>query len=110
MTSTNGHFVSQPLELHSDTQLDDSFDVAVDTIKIRIENFMHHASGWKVDGLSNVSINMMPYTPIKAGECFQIPQKLMKKRAIWGFNNNNDNKCFLYCVLAHRHISGKSQR
>ena len=67
VTSTKGHFVSPPLELHSDTQLDESFSSALEVLKVRIENFTHHSSGWKIQGLDNASVNIAPYSPIRAG-------------------------------------------
>jgi len=72
--------VSQPLELHTDTQLEESFSSAVEVLKNRIENFTHHASGWTIQGLIDASVNIAPYSPIKAGCSVKIPTKLILKK------------------------------
>jgi len=61
--------------------------------------FQRQGSNWTVDKVMSVNIHIVNYKPIKGSSFIPLPVKLAAKKAIVNVQNN-DNKCFMWSVLA----------
>ena len=59
-------------------------------------------SGWIINELSCVHLNITKYAPMEVGKYMAIPKKLRTKRCLINIHNN-DNKCLMWCALAARY-------
>ena len=57
-------------------------------------------SQWVLDEIINMEININKYNPLRASSYIELPEILRNKKAIINIENKNDNKCFLWSVLA----------
>ena len=66
----------------------------------RMENFEHEGSGWTINQIIKLEIKLATYSPISGSSYFELPKKLLDKKALLNIQNN-DNFCFKWSVLAH---------
>ena len=60
---------------------------------------MGESSGWMMDSIKAVNLNIARYNPIRGSSYIPTPQSLIKKMAL-GNIKNEDQNCFLYSILA----------
>ena len=104
-------------KLHARTALRCYFSVKVRFIKfvnngeeVNAEAFftsnchrlLQEGSGWALDKIQRVYVNICKYKPLKGHACIVLPQKLQHTKAIVNIQNT-DNKCFVWSVLAALH-------
>ena len=82
-------------EIEIDTQIDNAF------VKIlsSAHEFHREGSNWVFDKIVGFDICIATYQPLAASSYIELPEHLQNKKAIINIKND-DNKCFLYCVLA----------
>ena len=56
-------------------------------------------SGWVFLEVENLTLYTDIWDPIKAGSYIDLPKELKNKNAIINMKNEDNNKCFLWCVL-----------
>ena len=56
-------------------------------------------SGWVFVEVENLTLYTDIWDPIKAGSYIDLPKELKNKNAIVNMKNEDNNKCFLWCVL-----------
>ena len=56
-------------------------------------------SGWVFLKVENLTLHTNIWDPIKASSYIDLPEELKNKKAIINMKNENDHKCFLWCVL-----------
>ena len=66
------------------------------------DNYMRMGSGWFLVEVLQMKLNIYKYKPLRGG-CIasKLPEPYDKMRGILTFEQTGDQKCFLYCVLAH---------
>lgn len=42
------------------------------------------------------------YSPLRASSYLPLPNKIAVKKGVLNIQNEKDEKCFLWCILAHR--------
>jgi len=67
--------------------------------KIDELNSILKGSGWKFEKFMSIQINVLKYTPTVGSSFIPLPKELTDKKAIINIKNN-DNKCFMWSVLA----------
>ena len=72
----------------------------MDKINEELENFTGEGSGWVLEQIESVFLQISRYNPIRGGSYIQKPLFLLGKHAIVNIQNFHDNLCFLYCILA----------
>ena len=72
---------------------------AKETIRIAIEQYERFGSGWIFEYHSSSKLEIAKYNPLSASGSVFIPQKLKNMRSVLNIKSQ-DNKCFLYCLLA----------
>ena len=56
-------------------------------------------SGWVFVEVENLTLHMDKWDPVKASSYIDLPKELKNKNAIINMKNEDNNKCFLWCVL-----------
>ncbi|GBL87019.1 hypothetical protein AVEN_218727-1 [Araneus ventricosus] len=90
--------------------LDESLKEKVKTdfkkIETSCEEFEARGSGWVIDEILLHDVNTCVYHPLAASTYIPLPSAISKKKAV--INIKNNDKCFLWCVLAALHPVGKN--
>ncbi|GFQ65098.1 uncharacterized protein TNCT_338041 [Trichonephila clavata] len=64
--------------------------------------FENKGSGWEFQEVVKNELKIAIYKPLAAASYIPLPPKLKNKKAILNIKNE-DQRCFLWCVLAHLH-------
>ena len=77
-------------------------DEALTKIDQSIQNFQRDGSGWIIDTTESWQLYIYKYNPMYAKSYIPTPSKIIRSKAIVNIRNE-DNKCFLWSVLAALH-------
>ena len=69
------------------SSLDHSFQVMQETL----ERFTHRGSGWSVDGVETLWLDIANYVPLKGGSYIDLPSYYKNKKAIVNVKNKDDD-------------------
>ena len=67
------------------------------------QEFEQRGSGWSLDEVKHANVKTVAYQPIRASSYIKLPGSIEAKRAVLNIQNKDDNKCILWCLLAHLH-------
>lgn len=81
------------------TDLGDLFDVHSDKIKNKMSEFQEKDSGWALQKILRLKININKVALTKGSQYIKSPPKLALNRACINMQNN-DNYCFKWCLVA----------
>ena len=82
------------------TDLYDVYDEMRDEIEERIKQMDNaEGSGWVFVKVENLTLHTDIWDPIKASSYIDLPKELKNKNAIINMKNEDNNKCFRWCVL-----------
>jgi len=79
---------------------DKCFDEATQRLTAAIEEANLKGSGWSIGRVLELKLQTAKYNPIRGSSYFPLCKELQNKKAIVNVQNK-DNKCFMWCVLAH---------
>ncbi|GFS79258.1 protein NYNRIN [Nephila pilipes] len=66
------------------------------------EEFTQRGSGWTLERILKLELNMAKYQPLSPSNYIPLPKTLVdKKKAILNIKNE-DQKCFVWCLLAYK--------
>ena len=70
-----------------------------------VENLVFQESGWSLYNIKEIALKIQEVTLFPGGTYIQLPKQFLIKRALLNIDNSldNDNRCFLWSVLAHFH-------
>ena len=102
----NGGTVRQDFAFHSaikiileGTDVEEVFNEMVDEIETAIQKTENaEGSGWMLESITDIKLHTAEWDPLNAGSYIDLPAILKNKKAIINMKNQ-DNKCFLWCVL-----------
>ena len=81
--------------------MNDSMDRAIYEI---VQNFSEYRSkegtGWQISAIKEFRLYMGKYQPLRGSQYIDLPKSIKDSKAILNIINN-DNKCFMWCILAH---------
>eukprot|EP00116_Pleurobrachia_bachei_P001524 sb/3461786/ len=80
--------------------IDDFLKRASVIIRHGVEVYERYGSGWIFDGHQASKLELAKYSPLSASGFVPLPKTLRDMRSLINIQSN-DNKCFLYCILAH---------
>ena len=93
------HSVGQKI-ITEETDPHEIFKEMMDEIEEEVQKVEHaEGSGWVFVEVENLTLHTDIWDPIKASSYIDLPKELKNKNAIINMKNENDNKCFLWCVL-----------
>ena len=92
------HSKGQKLILES-TDIYEIYEEMIDEIEEEIQKVENaHGSGWVFVEVENLTLHTVIWDPLKASSYIKLPKELKNKKAIINMENE-DNKCFMWCVL-----------
>ena len=84
------------------TDEDDIYIIMMDRILEKTERFINGdgngGTGWAVFNVIKLELHTVSYKPLRGGIWLPLPEELKVRKAIINMKNE-DNKCFLWCVL-----------
>ena len=82
------------------TDLHEIYNEMRDEIEEEIQKVdQAEGSGWVFLEVENLTLHTDIWDPIKASSYIDLPEELKNKKALINMKNENDHKCFLWCVL-----------
>ena len=93
------HSVGQKI-ITEETDPHEIFKEMMDEIEEEVQKVEHaEGSGWVFVEVENLTLHIDIWDPIKASSYIDLPKELKNKKAIINMKNEDNNKCFLWCVL-----------
>ena len=108
--SCEPYFTSRCSSVLIDNQINGSVEEALGKILNDLDNYLKNGSGWALEKVLKVYINVARYKPLKGHSFIELPRKLKNTKAIINIQNTNDHRCFIYSVLAALHPVQDAQR
>ncbi len=99
---TEPHFRSLCMKTVDQHELHNQLEEAKQKITQSLVLFQKEGSGWVLDEILHLDLSMAQYTPLKGSSYIPRPSKLKTKKGIINIKNN-DNKCFMWSILAGIH-------
>ena len=78
-----------------------SIDQAYYKMFVDCQEFQREGSGWSIDEVLYLKLMMAKYVPLKGSQYINLPPKVKNSKAVINIQNNDDDKYFLWSVLAH---------
>ncbi|XP_039295264.1 uncharacterized protein LOC111056839 [Nilaparvata lugens] len=85
------------------------WDEAEGIIWNKIDKFIQYGSGWVINSIECFDLNIVCYKPIYSGTYVPTPKKLDNKKSTINIKNE-DQRCFLWSVLAYFNQDQKHNR
>ena len=101
------NFRSEVHEMINNENINSSIDSAINELETEIEDFIQFKSGWVFHSNVTLHVNLFKYQPIKGSSYIELPTVIANKKACINIQND-DERCFLYCVVAHDHPENKN--
>ena len=89
------------LTLNKD-EIDQQFKQAIDKINESMTKYQEMGSGWQHVNTSEWQLHIYKYIPLNPKSYIPTPKAILMKKAVLNIRND-DNKCFLWSVLAMLH-------
>merc|ERR1712081_41934 len=96
---TEVYFHSRNRRLLSIQEFEENYQNAIDTINGKLGDYMGESSGWQIDSINAVNLNIAKYNTIRGASYIPTPSAIEVKKAVVNVRNK-DQKCFLYSILA----------
>ena len=97
--------IIKPADFHSNIEVsldgtdeDDLYFMMTERILEKLATFLRRGSGWRLRSIICLELHTVSYNPLRGETWLPLPKKLADKKAIINIKNE-DNKCFLWCVL-----------
>ncbi|GFS54041.1 uncharacterized protein TNCV_3762381 [Trichonephila clavipes] len=95
------HFRSNCLVELMENTIAEHLESAFKKIQNSFEEFTQRGSGWTLDKILKLELNIAKYQPLCPSSYIPLPKKLADKKAILNIKNE-DQRCFVWCLLAHK--------
>lgn len=82
------------------SDFNEKYNEMTNNVLIEHDRLKISKSGWVLDEIMNMRVNVNKYDPLRASLYIQLPRRLANKNAIINIKNEKDNKCFLWSLLA----------
>ena len=81
------------------TDENELYNNMLDTIEEKIQKLEHaEGTGWKLHSVIDLELHTVEWVPLRGSSYIELPEYLKNKKAITNMKNDDD-KCFLWCVL-----------
>ena len=95
-------FASDIITLLTPHDISEMLADAQSAVERRIQRFSAMGSGWILSHVKRITLKSCTYNPLGGSSYLKCPLKIERTRAVVNIHNN-DEKCFLWAVLAHVH-------
>lgn len=83
------------------------YEKCVEGLVTKCSEFELSESGWTIDCVSYLELNINKYNPLRAGSYVQLPSKIRNTKSCLNIQNKDDH-CFLWCIMAHMYPAKKN--
>ena len=91
------------LPAHNDEDLEKSIGGSIQKLFVNLENFKGlQGTGWQLNEIKFLRLNMGRYKPLRGRGFLPLPKAVQGNKAVLNIQNNDD-KCFLWSILAALH-------
>ncbi|KAG8176182.1 hypothetical protein JTE90_019632 [Oedothorax gibbosus] len=87
-------------DLVTDT-LDIHIEEAISKVMLSFEEYLKNGLDWYFDSVINLQVHSAKYNPLNASSYIPLPSEIIVKKAVLNIQNN-DEKCFMWCLIAHK--------
>ena len=98
---TKAYFNSTTRIILNELDIRDFYNQAVEEILNRIARWISKGSGWVIERILNLYLNIVSYVPLKGRSYFPLPEELRHHRKGLINLQNDDNECFRWCHIRH---------
>ena len=84
------------------SNIEDQLNLVYIQLSNKIEEFIANGSGWVLHHLCHIDLGILMYDPLNASSYLPLPPKLKNQHSCINIKND-DEKCFLWTVLASLH-------
>ena len=91
--------IKNATEITHQSKITKSIDKNFKKIEQKIDEFINNGSGWVLDSIEQLEINIVKYTPLKGSSYIELPYVIRSKHACVNVKNKDD-ECFRYAVLS----------
>ena len=95
-------FNTEPVVILAATDIQEVVEMFFANLFKQIDNYEKSGSGWVLHSLVALDLNLLRYKPLRASSYIKMSKKFQNKKGYVNINND-DEKCFLWSVLAHLH-------
>ena len=107
---TTGHFICDPVIILTNDDDINFYDHVRSSLEAKMEGFTKLGSDWRFHSIQIIKVGVAKFDPINGSAFFPLPDELRHpKNGILNIQNN-DEKCFLWCVLAHIHPASRDRQ
>ena len=100
MQTVQPHFRSFTYSLLSENAFNEhDLNQAIHKCMIGFEKYIHEDSGWILKAVLGLTVHTVLYKPLRGSAFIELPLTLKKNGTLLNIRNDDD-KCFIYCVLA----------
>lgn len=98
------YYISLPNE-NNDHYINEAFQ----SVNKALEEFVNKGNNWTVNKVMSLEVNTVKYSPIAGSSYIELPRKIRFSRGVINIIND-DQKCFLWSVLAALHPAPNNQQ
>merc|ERR1712055_508885 len=84
------------------SEFQDLYDESKNKIWLTFDAWLKDGSGWIIQSIDEFHLKICKYTPLQGSSYIKLPNKIENSLSVVNVQNE-DNKCFLYSVLAKLH-------
>ena len=100
--TVKGYFNSETLENLRSSDKKELLERCIESIMAKIEIYSKDGSEWVFKEVEKLEIHTVEFNPTKGSSYINLPDWIKNKKAIVNIKNNDD-KCFLWCILRYLH-------
>ena len=100
------HFQSKPMAILKEEDIEPFLADAHVQLNKHVDKFTNNGSGWTLESVMSLSVNIAKYAPLKGSSYIELPKYLKDKKAIINVKNE-DNKCLKWALLSALHPAKK---
>lgn len=86
--------------LNQGTDIMNLYKECVEKLICKCSEFELSESGWTIEEVSHLEMNVAKYNPLKAGNFIPLPPRIKNTKSCLNILNM-DNHCFLWCIIAY---------
>ena len=101
------YFQSKPMAILKEEDIEPFLADAHAQLDKHVDKFTNNGSGWTLESVMSLSVNIAKYAPLKGSSYIELPKYLKDKKAIVNVKNE-DNKCLKWALLSCLHPAKKN--
>ena len=96
------YFQSKPMAILKEEDIEPFLADAHAQLDKHVDKFTNNGSGWTLESVMSLSVNIAKYAPLKGSRYIELPKYLKDKKAIINVKNE-DQKCLMWALLSALH-------